>query len=390
MPTNSPRPVIAECLEYPIDCFGGTEVLVAKLIALLHRDFEIVLVSPDPDITKSPIREYVSHHLPWQPEKADRAAAKELVAQLQRLEVATAHFHLGGTFAWSGRKSGDSPVVCAAEAGLRVFTTNHGFFSPLEGYCAFYRPLWMKLALFPLAWISKLRALHCVQREICVSDFDKNSMRKWYPPAREKFQRIYHSQLPAQDAPNLPIERARRIVCIGTFGIRKGQQILAEAFGRVAASFPDWELVFAGRVGDESIWRAVENVRAQSGMENRIRHVQGLDHLEIADLMRTSELFVMPSFFEGLGLALQEALYYGCACISTRSGGPADLIVDGDNGLLTPCGNVEALASALQRVMGDQILRERFRRRGPESIKERQMNADAMADEYRKLYTTTE
>ena len=69
--------------------------------------------------------------------------------------------------------------------------------------------------------------------------------------------------------------------------------------------------------------------------------------------MRDSEIFVLPSLFEGLGLALQEALFHGCACISTRSGGPEDLIHDGRNGLLVRNENPAALAGALARLMSD-------------------------------------
>ncbi len=94
----------------------------------------------------------------------------------------------------------------------------------------------------------------------------------------------------------------------------------------------------------------------------------------------------MPSLREGLGLALQEALANGCACVGSRIGGIPDLIQDGDNGLLVEPGNVEQLAAGLERLIGDDALRSRFRARAPKSILEKEMTAEKMVAKYENLY----
>ena len=300
----------------------------------------------------------------WSNTSPGQWQAEELARRLREARVELAHFHCGTSFAWGIRRLGASPILRVREAGIRCLTTNHGFFSPLEGYCAQYRPLWMKLALFPAAWLSKTQLLGRLECEVAVSRHDERALRRWYWPRRSRIRQIYHSQLPPEPAAATG-PRARRVLCVGTVGRRKGQPLLAAAFAGVAARFPEWELVFAGRIGVAEVWHQVEETIAAHGLAGRVRRVEGLDHAQIAELMRGSEIFVLPSLFEGLGLALQEALYHGCACISTRSGGPEDLIDDGDNGLLVRNENAAALAGALARLMSDEPLRARFRARGP-------------------------
>jgi len=83
---------------------------------------------------------------------------------------------------------------------------------------------------------------------------------------------------------------------------------------------------------------------------------------------------------------LQEAQFYGCACVATRCGGTADLIEDGDNGFLTPVGEVMPLAEALEKLMDDEKLRGRLGHRASQSVLEKNMTADKMVQAYEQLY----
>jgi glycosyltransferase involved in cell wall biosynthesis len=70
---------------------------------------------------------------------------------------------------------------------------------------------------------------------------------------------------------------------------------------------------------------------------------------------------VMPSLWpEPLGSVVHEAMSRGRPVIGTSHGGHIDMIVDGDNGLLVPPGDVDALASAMQRLSADPDLRRRM------------------------------
>ena len=66
------------------------------------------------------------------------------------------------------------------------------------------------------------------------------------------------------------------------------------------------------------------------------------------DLMSRAAIYVQPSFWEALGLALQEAMFAGCACVGSRAGGIPELIEENKTGLLFEPGNVAQLAAALE------------------------------------------
>jgi len=78
----------------------------------------------------------------------------------------------------------------------------------------------------------------------------------------------------------------------------------------------------------------------------------GLRH-DIPEVLRTTDIFVLPSYSEGLSNALQEAMASGCACIASDVGGNRFLIQNGISGLLFPAGDREALRSHLRRLIED-------------------------------------
>lgn len=380
--------VIAQCTEYSINAFGGTEALVAALIRELSPRCKMVLVSNDDSetIARSDLASLLHAHIPWRPEEASPENARNLAAQLRAQAVSLAHFHFGGNFGWGNRMFNRSPLLRVHRAGIPCLSTNHGAFALLDGYCATWRPAWLKLALLPAAWLSKMHVLGHVENEIAVSQHDLRNLQTWYWPLRKKFRQIYHSKLHAEETKAAGRPREKTILCVGTIGFRKGQTVLCQAFARIAARHPDWNLVLVGRPSEPSLVAEIEATRTGSRLEDRIRLVNGASDEAIAELMRNSEIFAMPSFHEGLGLSLQEALFRGCACIASRVGGIPELIDEGRNGLLVSPGNAAELAMGLDRLMGDELLRKSFRNVAPALILDQGMTAGQMARTYFALY----
>ena len=78
---------------------------------------------------------------------------------------------------------------------------------------------------------------------------------------------------------------------------------------------------------------------------------------DIPAILAGTDIFVLPSYSEGLSNALMEAMASGCACVATDVGGNAFLIQNGISGLLFPAGDREALASHIRRLIGDPAKR---------------------------------
>ena len=86
---------------------------------------------------------------------------------------------------------------------------------------------------------------------------------------------------------------------------------------------------------------------------------------------RELDLAVVPSRSEGQSLVVLEAWASGVPVIATRSGGPADMIEDGVNGLLVPPADPLALADALRRLIEDASLRRRLSEAGRQTVEKR-------------------
>jgi len=147
--------------------------------------------------------------------------------------------------------------------------------------------------------------------------------------------------------------RRKEIVTVGRIDDNKNQKMLVEAFYEIEKDYPEWSLHLYGD-GDKK--KALEERYAS---ERIVFHGQVPD---VVDRIKDSSVFVLPSRQEGMPNALIEAMALKMACISTDCpcGGPADLIVSGENGILIPVDDKEELKEQLSSVMGNDELRRKL------------------------------
>lgn len=116
---------------------------------------------------------------------------------------------------------------------------------------------------------------------------------------------------------------------------------------------------------------------------------QGVDFLGLRDdipaLLASTDIFVMPSYSEGLSNALMEAMASGCACVASRTGGNAFLIEDGRSGLLFPPGDCDALLAHLCRLVADPAQRHTLGQAAQERIRQH-FSWEVVGDQYRQLF----
>jgi glycosyltransferase involved in cell wall biosynthesis len=102
--------------------------------------------------------------------------------------------------------------------------------------------------------------------------------------------------------------------------------------------------------------------------------------------MRRAAIYAQPSIEEALGLALQEAMFHGCACVGAAAGGIPELVKDGETGRLVEARNAAQLASALKELMEDANQRADWGRRGGDFIRRSGMTVGAMIQRHNELY----
>jgi glycosyltransferase involved in cell wall biosynthesis len=356
-----PRRRIALAMESPLMQQGGIEALVRVLLAALSNCYEVVLVTADQNRDELPedFSKLILTHESWIPSPPSSVAGRALAASLLRHGIQLAHFHFGMAFDWASDRFWRCPAYHLAGTGVPCLATNHSTMQWLNCGVRPDRPLWQKHLFQLFAIFSRSLLYKRLQYEICVSKQSQRQLQRVFPIFRSKIIQRYHSLLSAQAPPHDSSPRDIVVLCVGTIANLKGQPILAEAFARIADRYPGWRLDFIGRT---AIPADEQRVRACARLEtgNRMRLLGPMDHQRTLALMQRASVFVLPSFCEGLPLALQEALSCQCACLATNIPGSTELVEDGINGLLVPAGDVSALAQALDRLLADSALRQRL------------------------------
>lgn len=148
---------------------------------------------------------------------------------------------------------------------------------------------------------------------------------------------------------------------------RKNVHLLVSAYANLVRRRPEAPpLVLAGELPRDVVLRWV----GTQGLGDRIRFLGVKFGRELVELYRRARLFVLSSDEEGLGIVILEAMASGVPVVSTRCGGPETAVVDGVTGLLTPVGDAEALAQAMERVLGDELLQHEFGQAGRQRAEE--------------------
>ncbi len=149
-----------------------------------------------------------------------------------------------------------------------------------------------------------------------------------------------------------------RALFVGRDFARKGGRELLAAWAQVRRALPHARLTVVGPP------------RAPDGAD-----LAGVDWLgavesqtELRRLYEEASVFVMPSLFEPWGHVFLEAMGCGLPCIGAAHCAMPEIIADGETGLLVPPGEVEPLAAALERLLGDPSLAERYGRRAHASV----------------------
>jgi len=169
------------------------------------------------------------------------------------------------------------------------------------------------------------------------------------------------------------------VISAGRLAEEKRFGLLIEAFSRVGAAHPDWELAIYGEGPERPM---LEALVAEKGLGNRVSLPGWVDDLHAR--MASADIFALSSRSEAFPGALCEAMASGLAVVSVDCpSGPGEIIRQGVDGLLVPNGDVAALAAGLDRLMGDAPLRQSLGGRAVEVCE--RFSIGAIMDKWERL-----
>lgn len=165
----------------------------------------------------------------------------------------------------------------------------------------------------------------------------------------------------------------------------KGQHVLIESIGSVIGEFPDTIFMIVGEdIEKNGEYRIkLENLAKELNVDKNIIFTGYRS--DIPDLMNAFDIFVLPSFAEGLPVTILEAMAAKKAVIATPVGGNTEIVVDGETGIIVPVGDHEQLAKAIMSLLQNPELAQQMGQKGYERVRDH-FSLEQMIDKTFSIY----
>ncbi len=164
----------------------------------------------------------------------------------------------------------------------------------------------------------------------------------------DKLEIIHCGIEPARYAPSS--HGGQSLLFTGRLAGVKGVPVLLRALAVLAPRHPDLRLRL---IGDGPERTALETLATELGLAERCEFLGYRSQSEVAEALTTADIFVLPSFAEGVPVVLMEAMAAQLPVVTTCIAGVPELVEHGTSGLLVPPGEVDALAEALDTLLTD-------------------------------------
>ena len=167
---------------------------------------------------------------------------------------------------------------------------------------------------------------------------------------------------------------------------QKGLIHALRALPKIIEKYPQAHLLSVGATTDPA-WHA--QLKSEAQRINVADHFHALGtRRDVTDFLHACDVFVFPSLYEGLGIALIEAMAAGCPCVATTAGPIPEFVEDGKDGILVPPADPEAMAAAVCELLANPQRRQQLANHARQTALERfqpQAAADRLSQIYEKV-----
>jgi glycosyltransferase involved in cell wall biosynthesis len=159
--------------------------------------------------------------------------------------------------------------------------------------------------------------------------------------------------------------QGKRLLFVGRLANVKGVPVLLKALSAISKDRPELTLSIAGDGPDRA---GLEAQAKQLGIAQNVKFLGYQSQSQVRELLQQTDVFVLPSFAEGVPVVLMEAMAAGVPVVTTRIAGVPELVDDGVSGILTPPGDEVALGSAIATLLDDPTRRATMGEAGREKV----------------------
>lgn len=253
-------------------------------------------------------------------------------------------------------KAGVLGVLAARSAGIpAVIYSSHGhIFDPKAQISGISKKI-----LKPLFWVRRL-VYEKSDAVIALTEQDRNEQVKLGLAQADKF-RVISNGIDLNRFRSEPSERCNKdsfpvLVTVCRLSSEKGLTYLLEAASKLRRDFPKMRLDI---VGDGPEKERLMAVSGRLDLHEVVRFVGKKKNVEL--YLKEADIFVLPSLYEAMGIAIAEAMAMGLPVVATRVGGVPDLIENGVNGFLVSPQDSDAIADTILRIANDPPLAGKMR-----------------------------
>lgn len=206
----------------------------------------------------------------------------------------------------------------------------------------------------------------------CISWFCRSQATIFAPDHSRRLHIIHCGIRPEVLTPRRHRGTGSKILFVGRLAEVKGVTVLLEALAEVIRVRPDTHVTL---IGDGPERERFEQLAHHHGVADAVTFAGYRSQAEVADQLTTTDVFVLPSYAEGVPVTLMEALGAAVPVIATQVGGVSELVEHGVNGFVIRPGDPAPLVEHLLRLIDDPDLRQRMGDAGRATVTEHFANS---------------
>jgi glycosyltransferase involved in cell wall biosynthesis len=352
---------------------GGGERHLADLAnGLVDRGHEVFVALRPRSAVNDELTKIAKENIATLPlrNSLDVRSARDLAKLVRKNSIQIVHAHMARDYPLAAYAVRRNPAS-------RLILTRHVLF-PLSRLHRITFSKASRIIAVSKAVASQLRADRVATAEkisVVLNGIDANR----FVLARQHFERekfLESWQLP---------EQGLLVGTVGELTPLKGHQDFLRASAQISKHVSGCNFIIAGvdHSPDGRNEAQIERLIAELNLREHVRRVKWLD--ELAQLYCALDVFVSASHTESFGLAIVEAMASRTAVVATETDGAREIIRSGETGLLTPIGNPDELAGAIQLLLNDKATRLRISEAAQRDVTER-FSVDRMVEETEEIY----